>query len=242
MLRCGFGPNVVTRAFEKATAAISGEAGGIPPKGIRELPEAPHLITLWCSSPDYVDAQGGPRKLPARGPGPSLEALIRSVNRSLDLNEVRRYLLRTQTVRKVGARYALHRRWIFLRGVHGSAHSRSLRGLIGMLRTLEHNLVSPEDALSWFEFTAENPRFPVSQLRAFDQVLRREGVGCLRKLDVYMQRCEAERDPAEPTVWLGVGMHRFQQDALTHSSRRSRPEHRKRTATKGRPHRRGGRS
>ena len=79
-----------------------------------------------------------------------------------------------------------------------------------MLSTLEHNLVADSDARSWFEFTAENPRFPMSQLDAFDQLLRRTGLGCLRKLDLFMRHCEANRHPTEPTVWLGVGIHRFQ--------------------------------
>jgi len=65
---------------------------------------------------------------------------MRHVDASLKLEEVIRYLLRTQTARKVGTRYALNRRWIFLRGVSGSAHARSLRGLVGLLRTLEHNI------------------------------------------------------------------------------------------------------
>jgi len=193
-------------------AAIHGKAAHGCTEGLRELPDAPHLVTLWCTSPDYVDEQGAPYPLSARGPGRSLERLVRRVNRSLDLEEVLRYLVRTQTVRKVGKTYALNRRWIFLRGVSGSAHARSIRGLVGMLRTLEHNLLADTDARSWFEFTAENPRFPVSQLTAFDRRLRRVGLGCLRKLDLFMQECEAERDPTEPTVWLGVGMHRFQQD------------------------------
>jgi hypothetical protein len=213
MARCGFAANSVAQAFERAMAAVHYKAAPVQsgPR-LREIPEAPHLLTLWCSNPDYVDERGTPYRLPARGPRRSLEALVRRVNRSLDLDEVLRYLLRTNTIRKVGKMYALHRRWILLRGVHGSAHSRILRGLVGMLRTLEHNLVSRTDAGGWFEFTAENPRFPVSQLPAFEGRARREGLGLLRKLDLFMQACEAARDPAEPTIWLGIGMHRFQED------------------------------
>ena len=212
MARCGYAANAVAQAFEAAMAAIHGKTKRRRSTGLRELPDAAHLVTFWCLSPDYVDEQGTPYALAARGPGRSLEGLVRRVNRSLDLDEVLRYLVRTQTVRKVGRTYALNRRWILLRGVSGPTHSRMIRGLAGMLRTLEHNLSAETDAQSWFEFTAENPRFPVSQLTAFDRRLRRVGLGCLRKLDVFMQQCEAERDPTEPTVWLGVGMHRFQQD------------------------------
>jgi hypothetical protein len=107
--------------------------------------------------------------------------------------------------------YALNRRWVYLHGIPGYAQARSIRQLVGILRTLDHNLADT-DAGGWFEFTAENQHFPVSQLPALEQRLRREGLGSLRKLDLFMQRCAAECDPAEPTVWIGVGMHRYQHE------------------------------
>ena len=128
----------------------------------------------------------------------------------LDPAEVLKYLTHTHTVRKVRGRYVLSRRWVMLRGVSGAAHSHAIRVLVGKLRTVEHNLVADSDAHSWFDFTTENARFPVSQLEALDQLLRRSGLGWMRKLDLFMRHCEANRRPTEPTVWLGVGMHRFQ--------------------------------
>src|SRR5262249_23129722 len=110
------------------------------------------------------------------------------------------------------------------------------RGLVGMLRTLEHNLLADSDTHSWFEFTAENPRFPVSQLEAFDKLLRRSGLGTLRKLDLFMQHCEATRSPIEPTVWLGVGMHRSQQNGaalFSASQHPHRPKPRKPRRSRG---------
>jgi hypothetical protein len=210
MAHCGFAHKTLARAFEQAIAATNVKTDPKQRQVLRELPEAAHVVTLWCSSPDYVDERGAPRPLPARGSQRSIEALARSVDPSLDLGELLRYLLRTQTLRKVGKTYALNRRWVYLRGVRGYAHARSIRGLNGMLRTLDHNLVAETDGGGWFEFTAENQHFPVSQLGAFEQWMRREGLAWLRKLDLFMQRCAAETDPAEPTVWLGVGMHRYQ--------------------------------
>lgn len=222
LARCGFETSAIAEAFGLALAASHADALP-PPREAPELPQAPHLVTLWCSSPDYVDDDGTPLPLPARGSGRSVESLVRRVDRALDSTEVLQYLLRTRTVRKVRGRYVLSRRWIMLRGISGSAHSRSIRGLVGMLRTLEHNLLAESDARSWFEFTAENPRFPVSQLEAFDKLLRRIGLGSLRKLDLFMQHCEATRSPTEPTVWLGVGMHRFQQNGAASFAASTKP-------------------
>jgi hypothetical protein len=211
LVRCGYDSAASAEAFALALAAGRNESVPSPHK-TQDLPGASHLVTLWCTTPDYVDELGNPLPLPERGSGRSIQSLTRRIDPSLEVAQVIRYLIRTRTVRKVGSRYALNRRWIMLRGVSGWAHAHSIRVLAGKLRTLEHNLVAERDARSWFEFTAENPRFPVSQLDAFDRLLRRTGLGCLRKLDVFMQHCEADRHPTEPTVWLGVAMHEFQRD------------------------------
>jgi hypothetical protein len=214
MVRCGFDARAVAEAFGLALAAARNEA--IPlPQNTRDLPEASHLVTLWSTSPEYVDEAGNPLPLPRRGPQRSVESLSRLIDRTVDVTELLRYLIRTRTVRKVGKRYMLSRRWISLRGVSGAAHTHSIRGLLGMLRTLEHNLVVESEARAWFEYTAQNPRFPVSQLDAFDKLVRRTGLGALRKFDVFMRHCEVNRNPSEPTVWLGVGIHRFQHNAST---------------------------
>jgi hypothetical protein len=211
MVRCGFDTAAIAEAFGSALAA-SRNRSHPPGHETRDVPTASHLVTLWCTSPDYVDELGNPVPLPQRGSGRSLQSLTRRIDRALDVADVLQYLLRTRTVRKVRSRYVLTRRWVMLRGVSGWAHSHSMRVLAGKLRTLEHNLGADSDTRSWFEFAAENPRFPVSQLEAFDKLLRRTGLGCLRKLDGFMRHCEANRRPTEPTVWLGIAMHEFQRD------------------------------
>lgn len=241
MLRCGVAPRILADALRGALAASVGTAAHRD-QGLRELPEAAHLVTLWCTSSDYVDEAGAPRPLPARGRRRSLEALARKVSPSVNVDDIVHYLMTTQTLRKVGRTYALTRRWVYVHGLEGYAHTRSVRALVGLLRTIEHNLCAPTDADTWFEFAADNLHFPVSQLPALDKRMRRDGLGCLRKLDLFMQQCADERNPAEPTVWVGVDMHRFQQDAPPHGTRRSRSEHRARTAIQGRRNRRVGTS
>jgi hypothetical protein len=241
MLQCGVTPKLLADAFQEALATSVGTAARRD-QGLRELPEAAHLVTLWCTSSDYVDEGGAPRPLPARGRRRSLEALARKVSPSANVDEIVHYLMKTQTLRKVGRAYALTRRWVYVHGLEGYAHTRSIRALMGLLRTLEHNLCAPTDADTWFEFAADSLHFPVSQLPALDKRMRREGLGCLRKLDLFMQQCAAERNPAEPTVWVGIDMHRFQQDALTHGARQDRWKHAQRAAVKNRRNRRGGTS
>ena len=209
MVHCGFDTTAIGEAFELALAASRNEFLP-PPKDVREFHDASHLVTLWRTSPDYVDELGSPLALPMRGSGRSLESLARLVDRKLDPEEALRYLTHTHTVRKVRGRYVLSRRWVMLRGVSGAAHSHAMRVLVGKLRTVEHNLMAESDAHSWFDFTTENARFPVSQLQALDKLLRRAGLGWMHKLDRFMRHRELNRKPTEPTVWVGIGMYRFQ--------------------------------
>jgi hypothetical protein len=209
MVRCGHDTAATAEAFRLALAASRNEFLP-PPKNVREFHDASHLVTLWRTSPDYVDELGKPLPLPMRGAGRSLESLARLVDRKLDPTEALRYLTHTHTVRKVRGRYVLSRRWVMLRGVSGAAHSYVIRMLLGKLHTVEHNLLADSDERSWFDFTTENAHFPVSQLDALDKLLRRAGLGLMWKLDLFMRHCELNRKPSEPTVWAGVGMHRFQ--------------------------------
>ena len=41
------------------------------------------LVSRWIGEPEYLDAEGKPRVLPRRGPGPSFETLVESVSTDL---------------------------------------------------------------------------------------------------------------------------------------------------------------
>ncbi len=211
IVRCGYDSEAVDAAMKNAVR-VSRRDVPTKPGSLREIPEASHIATLWHSNVEYVDANGKPLPLPLRGKEKSIEALTKQINPNLDLEELANYLLRTNTVDLIGEKYVLRQPWVMLRGIPGSAHDRSMRGLLGALRTYEHNLMASSDEESWFEFMAETPQFPISKLSDFDKLLRRLGIALLRRLDAYMRHCEAGCAPGEPTVWLGVGTYHFQHD------------------------------
>src|SRR5580704_8217890 len=93
MLSCGVAPKLLTDAVRGALAASVGTAPRRDQE-LRELPEAAHLVTLWCTSSDYVDEAGAPRPLPARGRRRSLEALARKVSPSVNVDEIVHYLMK----------------------------------------------------------------------------------------------------------------------------------------------------
>jgi hypothetical protein len=187
---------------------------------VPEMDAAAHVLTLWFSDPTYLDSSGNPLPLPLRGPRRSLEALVLRIDRKLQAQEVLRHLLRRQVLRCVRRNYYLPRdRLVSFRGTGAPYYSRSVRGLLSMLRTLEHNNEPERSTPGWFEVIAVNPRFPVSARGAFDKRFREQGMRLLAHADADMHRQERRRKKGERTVPLGVGIYLFEEKPLPRARR-----------------------
>ncbi|MHB8813512.1 MAG: DUF6502 family protein [Steroidobacteraceae bacterium] len=186
----------------------------------RELRDATHVLTVWFSEPAYLDSAGMPRPLTLRGPRPSLETLVAGINPGLDPGAVLTYLIKGRALRRRGARYVPRSRALSLRGMRGPNEFRNLRGLVAMLRTIEHNSRPRRQAPSWFEFSAENPRIPKRACRKFDKFVSIRAMRYLYDADSELRRLELTCKPGEPTVRLGTGVYRFEEDVFDPQYRR----------------------
>jgi hypothetical protein len=234
LARCGCSASDILQAFRDACERLPKKNPATPLKAQRELSNASHILTVWFSDTLYLDRAGKPIWLPVRGAAPSLEALVARVDPTLDVEDLVRYLRRTKVLKRNGARYAPRRRILSLRGAQGPEVFRNLRSLVGLLRTLEHNMQPKRATRSWFEYWAENPAFPVRGRAAFDTRLDDLGMKFLHAIDADMHRREVERAPGERTVRMGVGVYRFEDDgtgepapALNGGRRRRRTGRRK---------------
>jgi len=178
----------------------------------REVDDAAQVLTVWFSDPAYLDGAGMPRALPLRGSQRSLETLVLSTDRKLDAAEVLAYLLKGRALRRLGSRYVPRGRVVSLRGVRGPNEFRNLRGLLAMLQTLEHNSRPRRKAPSWFEFSAENPRIPKRASGKFDEFVSVRAMRLLYDVDAELRRLELTCKPGEPTVRLGTGVYRFEEN------------------------------
>ena len=212
--RLGIEPEAVVHEFQQAFEHLAQEVQVQPAAVERELPEAPHVMTLWHHDVAYVDEDGQPRKLRRQGREPSFEALVRRVDPNLNADRVLEYLMRDRVVGREGAWYRPQKRGVVLATTAGPAAFRTVRVLAAVLRTFEHNLLlSPSDRLQrWFERICENPHFPISRIEEFAALLERHGTPFLNVMDSFMHACEAARDPDEPTTKLGVGVFRYQEN------------------------------
>jgi len=212
LARCGCSADDILQAFSEACDRLPARARRRRGSTQREIDNASHVLTVWFSDALYLDDAGKPISLAVRGAAPSLEALVSRVDPSLDTDELVRYLRRTKALKREGALYAPRGRILSLRGAQGPEMFRNLRSLVGLLRTLEHNMQPKSATRSWFEYWAENPSFPASAREAFDQRLDELGMKFLQTIDADMLRRESRRKAGERTVRMGVGVYRFEDD------------------------------
>lgn len=238
LIRRGVSQGTIQRAFRRARLRVPKDAAEHSRRASRELVDVCHVLTLWFGDPLYVDARGNPLALALNGPAPSLGSLIQHVDPALDPKQVLKTLIQADAVRPMGRRYAPRSRAVAFRGTGAPLHARNLRALLGLLRTLEHNTEPKERVPPWFEYVAENPRFPVSAREPFDVSLREDAMTFLRNQDSRMLNHERKTKPGEPTVRMGVGVFRFEEEVSPESlvTRRS-----SRSSSTRKPGRRRGR-
>ena len=212
LARCGCAPHDIAAAAAQACARLPHALLARARRARQEMTDASHILTVWFSDPLYLDPSGAPLRLPVSGAGPSVEALVGRVDRSLDVQDVLRYLLRTQSVRRFGSLYAPRRRDLSVRGMGGPHDFLSLRGLVHMLRTLEYNSSVTGSARCRFNYVAENPRVPARARAAVAAYVNRLGLEFMHAADAQMHRYELERRPGERTLRMGVGVFRFEDD------------------------------
>lgn len=215
LARCGCEPSDIADAVEEACRKIPRGLAAKARAALREMDNASHVLTLWFSDPAYLDRRGRPVPLPLRGPGGSLETLAARADLHLDVRELLRYFARRKVLRRVGNRYLPKDRILNLRGAGGPENFRHLRGVLGMLRTQEHNGQPRRRAEGWYEVFAENPRFPVSARSAFDKSMRQWGNRMMLRADAEMHRYERGRKRGERTVRMGIGIYRFEEGGST---------------------------
>jgi hypothetical protein len=219
LARTGLAPARLASAFASACARIPRPTTDVGVRDNRDIVDAAHILAVWFSDPRYLNTQGEPIRLRVHGADPSVQALIRRVDPTLDIKEVVAYLTRARAIQRVGSRYALRTRTLFLRSSGAPGRLHGLRALLGMLKNLEHNCLPNSNAIHWFEHFAENPRLPIRARAGIDAKLERLGMNFLNRMDADMQLAAQKPRPGEPTVRMGIGVYRFEDEIRPHARR-----------------------
>jgi hypothetical protein len=175
----------------------------------RDALDAGQVVTLWFSDPAYLDARGNPRALPLRGTTFSIEELARRIDPRLDVRDVFEYLDEAGALRRTGRGFVPRNRVLIFRG--SDYMSPSLRGLFGLLSTLEHNRWFSSIAPRRLQLVTRNPRLPERAAEAFKRRARVLMSRLLVQLDADMHRRAQARRPGERTVEMGIGAYQFEE-------------------------------
>lgn len=225
LVDAGHSPRKLAREFREICSDLPEPARTWDPAELSYLAVLSHVLTCWHDDPQFLGAKGDPLPLPLKSRGPCLLSLIARALPDEEPAAVVNSLVRARGLRRRGRLYLPTDRQLLFKPQSARIHG--LMALLGMLRTVEHNVSRAGASARLVERTAINPRFPVRALPMFHQWLKEFASKILWDADGNMRRREWQSLPG-PTIQLGVGVFAFE-DPLT-TGRRAR----RRVAARGR--------
>lgn len=219
LAHCGCAPQAIEDQVRAACRRI--RSAWPREADLRDSLDPGHVLTMWFSDPAYLDRRGNPRPLPIDGSSSSIEALARRVDPNLDGRYVARYLQRGGALKRMGSRYVPRDRVLIFRGREGMTPF--LRGLFGLLRTLEHNSHCGDRSPGWLERFTRNIRFPISARERFEKRLRVLVNRLVVQTDADMHLLERARKKGERTIRMGLGVYQFEEDPPARRELRKKP-------------------
>lgn len=185
-----------------------------PPLLKGQVTKASQVLSVWHLDPQFLDAEGKPKRLPLEGKGATFEELLRrcgtaDIRLSTLLKELR--LAGAVSQGADGTLEALKREYV------PHAMAKVLIRLWGKVladvgTTYVHNLTRKPTTPPRFERAAVNDRVLAKSLPEFQQFLNEEGQAFLERLDAWLaaHQPNGEDDEASATIRLGAGVYHIQ--------------------------------
>jgi uncharacterized protein DUF6502 len=171
-----------------------------------------HVIYLWQRSPLYLNENGKPFPIPARGPAPSIEALFKQLRAT---NRFRSHLTHLQKLRRI-QKTRTNR---FVPRLAATIIPTLTPEVLESLTQTIHNLVATvlqntstkgNSSLRLIERAAFVPDLPMKQVEEFKEFARAQAGGLLETVNDWLegQRGRAARKPNAPRR-VAAGLHVF---------------------------------
>jgi hypothetical protein len=185
----GCHPNELQREFTRICRDLPTPKRAWEPLRPDYLADLSHVIARWHADEQYVDADGRPVPLPLEGPEPSLKGLISRVLPGINPAQPVQWLTELKGIRRQGKRFLPTDKYLAFNRLPAAAWAHGLVAVLGMLRTVEHNVSAPPQR-RLLERMAINPRFPVRALPQFHRELKRQAGEIVWRFDADMRRKE----------------------------------------------------
>jgi len=203
---------------KKEVEEICGEA--LARSNKRDLEDAARSATLaaaqmtldaWHRDRRYLSGTH-PRAIPLSGPSPSVEALIRSRNTSIDAPALARQLKSLgMIIRTSGNLYKPTDRVAVVKALNPVMQQYIARASSTLLSTIRHNTSRVANTSRLIERFAEVPDLPRRNLPEFRRFARIQGSAFLRTLNDWLEsrRLPKARTRARRTVRAGVHLYAY---------------------------------
>ena len=215
LVKTGHSPKELVRTLRQICRALDEPPRPFDPGAIAYVVGLSHVVAHWYSDPAFRDKRNQPLRLPLQGPDPCLAKLVRRVFPLQDVKIVAASLARAGAVKRHGRLYAPTGRYVSLTRDVSSAHIHALTSLVGMLRTVQHNISCPDDEHArLLERRATSPYVPIRALPQIHRRIKRDMTALLWKLDGYLRSWEV-KPGSEPTTHIGVGAYVYEDPSIT---------------------------
>jgi len=215
LVKTGHSPKELVRTFRQICRALDEPPRPFDPGAIAYVVGLSHVVAHWYSDPAFRDRGGQPSRLPLRSRGPCLATLIHRVFPRQDVKAVAGSLERAGAVKRHGRLYAPTNRYVSLTQDLSSVHIHALTSLVGMLRTVQHNISCADDPHArLLERRATSPYIPIRALPEVHRRIKRDMTALLWKLDGYLRSWEV-KPGSEPTTHIGVGAYAYEDPIIT---------------------------
>ncbi len=154
-----------------------------------------HVIYIWQRTPSYLDGEGQPISIPARGPAPSIQALFRAIKRASYFEQGLKHLLQVRRISR-------QRNGRYLPCSEVSIVDRLTPEMVRLLSQTINRLVSTvldntaqrnPKALRLVERVTTVPDLPLKQVRAFKLFAREQGGALINTMNEWLESRRGNR-------------------------------------------------
>lgn len=186
LLAAGADPRVIEQEIRAASQSLSTKRSRR--KSQAAVENISRALSLWHTSPDFVDSRGQPKPLRVRGAQDSLEALIcQSNDGRCDANDLR-LLTRSASLAPRGrGLYCPADHYVDLKGQRSLLLDFACLAATRLLQTALHNLSAKKQADALIERNAFVVNLPASQLPSFRRFTSSQGRQFIQSVDRWLE-------------------------------------------------------
>lgn len=207
-LMTGLSRHEVTRVKNVLTGAR--DRGEPPPNRISQI------LTAWHTDTDFLAADGSPLVLATTGEGASVTTLLKRYAGNMPHGAVLKELEQLDLVEQTDAGFRVKARQYIRSAADPDLVRQAGVALHDHGTTIAHNLDAKRTEPARFERSATQVALPQRHVRAFRELLEREGNAFLEKIDAWLTARRARERTRGRVVRTGVGIY------LIHDERKGR--------------------